>query len=311
MSATLALDVGATKIAWGIIADNQPRSIVAHGRVPTQPQGSTAQEQIKKAIAEVLATGHAFSRVGMGAPGVIESPRGIVRYNGKTIQNWIGTDLRALVHELVDIPVAAANDVRTWGYGEHQLGAHCGARNSDGRVLYISVGTGVGGAIVENGRLLDGPTGSAGEVSELVAADFRGFADRVENIASGASLARYYEVLSKNPDQQQIPWSDPAVQKITLSDMVASDDPLAHEIIRGNLYGLGRTLGAMVSAWDVAAVVLGGGVVALGDIVLDPIVAGVRENALPINQDIPITTSALPDPAPLIAAACFGRDFAE
>ena len=182
MTSTLALDVGATKIGWGFVADEDPTQAVALGKIPTQPAGASPQEQIQKAIQLALEeSGITPARIGIGSPGVIKAPEGLVTYNGDTIKNWAGTNLREVAKEVVDLPCAVHNDVRVWAYGELMLGA---AREfQSGRVLYLSLGTGVGGAVSDNGSLLSGPTGSAGEFSELLCADFRGFADRAENLS--------------------------------------------------------------------------------------------------------------------------------
>lgn len=306
---TLALDIGGTKIAFGIIEDEQPTVIQAEGRVPSQPAGSTIAEQVVVAVKQALeGTDIIPDRVGIGAPGVVLAPRGDIIYNGATIPKWRGTNLTELVHSVIDVPVACHNDVRIWAYGEHHMGA---GQQLSGRVLYVSLGTGVGGAIVNDGEMLQGPTGSAGEVSEIVCADFRGRADRVENIASGPSLARYYEVLSANPEAGKIEWSDPGQATVTLKDVLKkadSGDQLAIDILEGNLYGLGQAVGAIVSAFDISGVVLGGGVTGIGQRIIAPVERGIRATALEPNKNIPVLTSTLAGNAPLIAAAQYARD---
>lgn len=311
-TATLALDIGGTKIAYGIITDDDPTHVIAEGRVPSQPANGSIQEQVKVAVREAAesatASGITIARVGMGAPGVIKAPEGEVTYNGPTIPGWRGTNLTQLVHEVIDVPVVCHNDVRIWAYGEHHLGA---GTQLHGRILYIALGTGVGGAVVDNGELLSGPSGSAGEVSELVCADFRGYADRAENIACGPSLARYYQVLSANPDAGRIEWTSPQDATIDLRgvlDKADNGDALARNILDGNLAGLGRCLGALTSAFDLSGIVLGGGVVGIGARIVEPIERGIRETALVPNKDIPVLTSMLTGNAPLIAAAQYARD---
>ena len=308
MASTLALDIGGTKIAYGLIPDDHPFEIEAEGRVPSQPPGSTIAEQCELAVKEALArASEPPTRVGIGAPGVVLAPQGEIVYNGATIAGWSGTNLTEIVHRHIKAPVACHNDVRIWAWGEHHLGA---GQRLTGRVLYVSLGTGIGGAVIDHGELIDGPTGSAGEFSDLVAADCRGLADRVENIASGPSLARYYEVLSANPDAGRIPWTDPSEAAIELREVLAryeAGDELARTVIDGNLFGLGAMLGPLASAFDVSGIVLGGGVSGIGSVITDPIKRGIRERALRPNKDIPVLTSALRGNAPLVAAAAYAR----
>lgn len=307
-TATLALDIGGTKIAYGIIPDDAPQEVLAEGRVPSQPVGGNILDQVGLALSHAVSQSPLkIQRVGIGAPGIVLAPQGEIIHSGPTIPGWQGSDLGGVVEKHLDAPVACHNDVRIWAFGEHHFGAGQGYA---GRVLYVSLGTGVGGAIVDNGALLEGPTGSAGEISELVCADCRGLADRVENIASGPSLARYYEALQADPHIGQIPWTDPNLASITLPEVIAryrDGDVLAQQVIHGNLSGLGRCLGAVVSAWDLSAVVIGGGVAGIGDIIVQPIVEGLRASALRPNKHIPVLCSQLKGNAPLIAAAAYAR----
>lgn len=307
---TLALDIGATKIAYGMVPDTHPRQVHHTGTVPTQPAGGDPAQQVELAIRQALAdSGISPARVGVGAPGIIETPGGLVRYNGATIPGWTGTRLGELVSRQLQVPVACHNDVRIWAYGEHRLGA--GQVCPAARVLYVSLGTGVGGAVISEGQLLAGPTGSAGEISELLCEDFRGLADRVENIASGTSLARYYNTLRRNPEIRRIPWRAAVADEPELPEIIRrlrAGDQLAGEIIEGNLRGLGRCLGALVSAFDLSAIIIGGGVAELGELVLAPIRAGVREAALLPNREVGVSTSSLRTHAPLVGAAAYARE---
>ncbi|QQU93599.1 ROK family protein [Corynebacterium aurimucosum] len=310
MTSTLALDVGATKIGWGFVTDEDPTQAVALGKIPTQSAGVTPQEQIKKAIQLALEESSITpTRIGIGSPGIIKAPEGLVTYNGDTIKNWAGTNLRAVAKEIVDLPCAVHNDVRVWAYGELTLGA---ARDfQSGRVLYLSLGTGVGGAVSDSGRLLTGPTGSAGEFSELLCADFRGFADRAENIMSGNSLAAYYEEFSTNSASERVQWKERDQLALPLEKVVErmnQGDELASRIIRGNSYGLGRAVAGLVSALDLDAVVLGGGVCQVGAAVEEPFRQAIEDFALKPNRSVAVRITESPATAPLVGAAAFARD---
>lgn len=143
MTVTLALDVGATKIAWGFVDDDSPMTARCVGRIPAQPRGATTGEQIQKAIAQAVDTsGIHPTRIGIGAPGVVLAPQGQVVHNGDTITGWSGTNIRDLAREVIGVACAVHNDVRVWAYGELAVGQ---AREFQyGRVLYLSLGTGVG-----------------------------------------------------------------------------------------------------------------------------------------------------------------------
>lgn len=284
---TLALDIGATKIAYGVVFDDSPLTAHHTGRLPTQPGalpgakpgaqqgGGTPQEQVRRAL-HAGALDYAPARVGMGAPGIIEGTK--VAYAGETLPGWRGTDLRELCPP--GIPLAVANDVRVWAYGEHNLGIQ-----RAGRLLYLALGTGVGGALIENHALAP-----SGEVSELPCADYQGACRRLEDVASGTGLARAY--------------NQAAGTNLDLREIVTRGDALLQRILEGNLAGLGSLLGALATAFALDAVVIGGGVAQIGAAVMDPI----RSSCRPLNRRIPVLTTTLGADAPLLAAARFARD---
>ncbi|MBZ8177339.1 ROK family protein [Corynebacterium poyangense] len=308
--ASLALDIGATKIAVGLVPDDAPTAVLGQFRLPTQGEGYEPRQQIRAAIAQGIrmadTLGYHILRVGMGAPGVVQGPAGMITYNGDTLRNWAGTDLG----ELSPLPTAAHNDVRIMGYGEYHLGI--GQELPDNaRILVVSLGTGVGGAIIDQGQLLTGPTSSAGEISEIRCADFRGLSTRCENSVSGTGLCRYYHVLRHNLQHQEpIPWALSPGQE-SLPEIIRRDDNLIRTIVDGNLFGFGQALGALISAWDLAAVVIGGGVAELGGRIIGPLRHGVQDAVLSINRDVPVIRARLGKNAPLVGAACYARDMIE
>lgn len=262
MSYTLALDIGATKIAWGLFGDSLEHS----GRLATQPH---PREQVIAAVREAAAHGP-IARVGVGAPGIVE--HGIVAHAGPTLPGWKGTNLEELVRQAgVDAPIKCANDVRVWAVGEH-------ARNPiPGRVLYISLGTGVGGAVVDKHELLEG----AGEMSELTCADYTGRARRAEDVASGPALARACGGTDLRAELHNT------------------------KVIAGNMRGFGRMLGGLVSGFGLDAVVLGGGVAGIGELITEPLREGLIDATLAPHKHVPVLVTGAG--SQLAAAAEFAR----
>ncbi|MGO3377831.1 MAG: ROK family protein [Corynebacterium casei] len=300
---TIALDIGGTKIAYGLIPDSSPTTVLASGRIPTQPADSTAQQQVQLALRTALESAAAEGlqpvRVGIGAPGVVDTATGLVTYAGPTMAGWQGTDLYALVQQATGLPGIATNDVRALGLGEYTHGGHDGFS----RVLFISIGTGLGGAVIDRRTLLDSPHATAGEFSELVAADVFGYAQRAETIASGSGLTIYYNDVAAGqvPNVGEITWRDLRPTDIRLEDVAADDEHFA-KILQGNLTGLGLTLGAIATAFDVDALIIGGGMAALGERVLNPLREGLTLGALAPNKSTPVIRANLGDNAPLIGA---------
>ncbi|MFW8623485.1 ROK family protein [Corynebacterium glutamicum] len=294
---TLALDIGATKIAYALVPDNAPTTTLSTGRLGTK-EGDSPIEQIRLVLLAGLKAaeehGLSVARIGMGAPGVILGPEGTIVYNGETLTEWAGTDLRGLSREVLNVPFAAHNDVRVWAYGEHHLGT---GKDLTGRVLYVSLGTGVGGAIIEDGIMMSSPTGTAGEFAEVVCSDHAGLAVRCENVASGTGLTRYYNEAAAT--QLDLP---------AIMEHFHQGDGLAQQIITGNLQGFGQALGALVTVLDLSAVVVGGGVAGIGTPVMDPITAGIFDRVLTPNKSVQVLSTSLGAQAAVIAAAKYARD---
>ncbi|MDO5512489.1 ROK family protein [Corynebacterium sp.] len=292
--ATLALDIGGTKIAYGLVPDDSPHEVIGAGRLPSLALERRTLEQVRAAVATALSTAGDLQvvRCGVGAPGVVRG--GVIASAGDTMPGWAGTEVAGTVAELTGRHVSCDNDVRVWAFGEHHLGA---GEGSQGRVLYLSLGTGVGGAIVDKQQLLDGPTGTAGEAAHLVCADVEGRAVGCEASASGTGLTTYYNARSARPP----------VDLPEIISRMRDGERLAGEIVRGNLRGFGRAVGALATLLDLSAIVLGGGVGSLGEIVRDPFADGVRETILPLKADLPVRTTSLGPAAPLVAAAAYAR----
>lgn len=300
---TITLDIGGTKIAYGLIPDTQPTTVLALGRIPSQPANSTAHQQVclalEKALAAAKTAGLEPARVGIAAPGVVDTATGIVTYAGATMPGWQGTNLYDLVFKETGLPNIATNDVRAFGLGEFKHGGH----SDYSRVLFISLGTGLGGAVIDDRVLLTSPRATAGEFSELVTSDAFGYAQRAELVASGTGLTIYYNDIEEGhtPAIGEIAWRELEPTDTRLED-ITEEDVHFESILKGNLTGLGQTLGAIVTAFDADAIIIGGGLASLGERVLEPIRAGLSSSALAPNKSTPVIRARLGDNSPLIGA---------
>lgn len=335
MALTLALDIGGTKIAWGLIDDHAPRTVIDHGRVPSQPAGGNTADQLEVAVTEALASpaltpadeGASASaasstsekkieRVGVAAAGVIDPNTATVTRAGATMPGWEGTDIAARIVRHIDAPVFAHNDVRVWAFGEHALCRRGSYPHS--RLLYVSLGTGVGGAFVINDDLVAGNRGTAGEISELYCPRYGSGVARCEDVASGPGLvATYHEAVadrdgSSASEVGDRPVSDhdanPAFPSTVtdLLDLERQGNPLAMDVLDHNLHGFGQMLGTLAMGLDLDAIILGGGVSGLGEAITRRIRDGVRNHLAYSVRPCDIRDSALQE-GPLVAAAVYAH----
>ncbi|MEU8800099.1 ROK family protein [Spirillospora sp. NPDC048819] len=260
-----ALDIGGTKIAAALVdADG---TVLRRERTPTPAGGGAA---VLASAARMLdGLGDAPIRaLGVGAPGVVDQDTGRVVSATDVLPGWSGTPVRDVLADLTGLPVTVVNDVRAMAYGEAQAGAGAGLH----RVLHVSVGTGVGGALTTLGRLEHGAHGTAGEIAHLLVSERGpvpcgcGRRDHLEAVASGPAIA------------------------------ATGDAPRA-----GSL--LGRALAGLLAVLDPDAVVIGGGVAQIGAPFLDAVIAAFRAEALPPLRGTPVVPARLGTDAPLVGAA--------
>lgn len=298
---TAALDVGGTKIAYGLVDDASPTDVFSRGRIPAGKNGPGTVDQMRQALKAVITKD--VVRIGVGVPGIISAPEGVVLSAGPTITGWIGLNLRQELAEF-NLPMAFLNDVRSLGYSQTVQDS------SLTRTLFVSLGTGVGGAILDHGQLIETETFSAGEIAGLIVPDFQGKAVRCEDSVSGTGLTAYYNCLRQG---KEITFTLPSDSDISLPEIIQrwhAGEELATHVVEGNLRGFGRGLGAFVSVLDIRQVLVGGGVANIGEELLELIRSGFRETALPPNQSVPIVRARFKDDAPLIGAAAYAVDHA-
>lgn len=265
----MGLDIGGTKLAAGVV-DGDGRLLRTCRTATPRTGGDTVLAAAAALVVQVL-DGEQAAALGVGAPGVIDPVSGTVLSATDVLPGWTGTPVRAALSRSTGLPVTVDNDVRAMALGEVRAGAARGF----GTVLFVSVGTGVGGAIACGGRLRRGGHGTAGEIAHLLAgrngpiACGCGRRDHVEAVASGPAIAA-------------------AGGGAALEDAAAV---------------LGRALAGLVTALDVDAVVVGGGVAQSGEAFFRPLTEALHAEVLPALREVPVLPAALGADAPVIGAA--------
>ncbi|MDA8435496.1 MAG: ROK family protein [Actinomycetales bacterium] len=270
MTTVLALDIGGTKMAAGLVAPDG--SVIAHDRVATPPGGDA--ETLWAAVVGLLdglvaRTGTAYDAVGIGCGGPMVWPQGLV--SPLNIPGWRGFPLLDRVRERYagDRPAAIHNDAVALAVAEHRWGAGRGLEN----VLGMVVSTGVGGGLVLGGRRIDGSSGNAGHVGHVVVdpdgpACPCGGRGCVEAIARGPALAAYAVSLG---------WTG-AETGVDVAAGARAGDPACRAAFEraGRAVGIGVASAAALLDLDVVAI--GGGIAQAGDLFLDPVRAAFAEH---------------------------------
>ena len=301
----VGIDIGGTKIAGGVVdADGR---IVEKLRVDT-PIDTRALADAVVDMARHLAASHDVAAVGVAAAGFVDRERASVIHAPNIA--WRDEPLKATLEARIDVPVTIENDANAAGWAEFRFGA---GRGVDDMVM-LTMGTGVGGAVIASGALYRGGHGIAGELGHL-----RFIRDGLpcgcgqhgclEQYASGRALQREANSIA---DAGGIGAALAArrAQKGTLSGpsisrLVLAGDAGAVEALRRVATALGEACGGFQAVLDPELFVIGGGVAQLGDHLLGPVKIA-YETALPGYGDRPIAEFAIAElgnDAGLIGAA--------
>jgi glucokinase len=300
MSLVIGIDIGGTKIAGGLVTS--AGQVISHRRIPTDSHlgGEHVLESSLNLASQLLGMAdEPVLGIGVGAGGVIDSYRGIVLSASDILPGWAGTDIAGAFKSRFNLPSFADNDVNALAIGELTFGAAKGLES----VVFLALGTGVGGAIVIDGKVHHGAHWSGGELGYLIldpSADARGeFGGRsgtLEAYCSGSGLFQTYVILA-GPD-------DTITDGASIGARALADpDSLAAEAVRQTGRYLGLALVSIANMLDPEMIVIGGGLSSLGDLLLDPARELLRERALPGPSKCPIVRASLGDHASIIGSA--------
>jgi glucokinase len=308
MGLTVGVDVGGTKIAAGVVDENGKVLGVARRDSPAR-DSQAIERDIADLIGE-LALDHDIEGVGVGAAGFIDSTRSTVLFAPNLA--WRNEPLRADLERLTGLPVVIENDANAAAWGEFAYGA--GKDVED--LLLVTVGTGVGGGVVLNGQLHRGAFGVAGEIGHFrvkPGGRICGCGNRGcwEQYASGTALVRDTRELAREGSLIAASLVDRAggdIEAITgplITEAAQDGDAFAVEQLQALGKWLGEGIASLAAVLDPEAVVIGGGVSAAGDLLLDAVRAHFRANLTGRNYRplLEIRTAELGNDAGLIGAA--------
>jgi glucokinase len=307
----IGVDLGGTKLLAGVVDEG----LTVHHRAQRRARGADEAEvldTIVGAVREVLdASELPISGVGFGIPSLVDPATGIAQ---STVHLPLrGVPFRDVMAERLGVPVWVDNDANAALLAEHRAGA---ARDASHAVM-LTLGTGIGGAIIVDGRLVRGVNGGAGEFGHTtvdphgIRCDCGNFGC-LETVVSGRALGRAAERAASEAPDSRLGLALEGGREITgmLATELAHDgDPVARSVVRsmGELLGMG--LANVVNTLNPEIVVIGGGVVAAGDLLLEPARAVVRERALsPSSEHVRVVPSRFGEESGMLGAALLALD---
>lgn len=301
--AVISVDVGGTKIAAGLVCYGEagaPPTLRLRESVPTDAsRGGEAvleriaalvqsvAEQAKQEDARVLG-------VGIATAGRVSAHDGSIAYANEIMPGWTGRPVAARVHAACAMPVAVLNDVQGHALGEARWGAARGARTC----LMVAAGTGLGGAVITDGRVLRGKHGFAGEIGNvrcMVSGEpvgVEGTCAVLESVASGSGIEACYAAAGG----QRLSGAE-------VSARAAAGESLAQRVIAQAGQCLGDAVASLANVLDPELVVLSGSVPKAGAAWRAAVQEGFETQMNAAQRDLPIVPAILGDDAPLVGAA--------
>lgn len=263
---------------------------------------------VVRAIADQVEDGE-IDGVGIGAPGSINWERTSVIYP-PNLPGWEIVDLRKALQVRLgsEMPIFVENDANLAGLGS----AHYGMGRPYDSFIMITLGTGVGGAIIYENKIFRGTNGSAGEIGHMTI-DFEGPVDRygiagaVEAYLGQRFLSRYarYRLLSRDSVIHERAGDDLVdLTPLMLFQAAQDGDTEAREILAWAGHKLGVVLGSAINLLDIRKVIVGGGLAAAGDYIFDSARKAVREYVMPdLRDDVEILRETLGNEVGMLGAA--------
>jgi glucokinase len=280
------IDIGGTKIALAL--ENQAGERIAARRLPTEVGLGPERilENVSRAIEEMLAeTNTELTAVGIGCPGPIDIERGLA-LSPTNLPDWIDFPLVETIKNRFHAPTVLDNDANAAALGEYFYGAGRGFKD----ILYVTISTGIGGAIICEGNIHHGVGASAGEVGHTIVKHdgvrcLCGTRGCLETIASGLSIARRMrETLAARNGKNTAKLDEITAE--TVVEAVRSGDETARGIWDETIKYLAIGIGNAITLLAPEAVVIGGGVSEAGELLLKPLREEIGKNVtmLPIEK---------------------------
>ncbi|MGD0779201.1 MAG: ROK family protein [Dehalococcoidales bacterium] len=311
----IAVDIGGTKIITALFsADGKMRAKDIRSTLAEEGVDSVV-ERFCDAIKELLKANNIsmsqLSAISIACAGGIDTGKGIVVTPSPHLPGWAGLPFAKIVKEKTGVATYIINDASAAALGEQRYGVGKGTNN----LVLLTLGTGIGGGIIINGKLYLGARGGAGELGHTTVEAHGtqcgcGNTGCLEMYASGTAVARdAIERIRRGDKSSLIKMAAGNIDKITaemVGEAAQNGDKLAQDVIAQSAYYLGVGLVNIVNIFNPEMVVIGGGMAALGEMIIAPGRKMVAERAFSINaQSVRIVIGRLGNEAGVYGAAAF------
>lgn len=299
------VDIGGTTVKLGFF--DVEGNLLDKWEIPTRTRdnGSYILPDIAKSIQEKMeekqVDASEVAGVGVGAPGPIDS-EGVVH---KAVNlGWDTFSIKDTLEDILHVPVKAGNDANVAALGEMWKGGGQGSRN----LIVVTLGTGVGGGIIVEGRVLTGAIGAGGEIGHIHVEDVEdeccgcGNKGCLEQYASATGITRLAVRKLASSDKESV-LREGEVSAKTVFDAVKQKDALAIEVAEEFGKYLGDGLSVIAGVVNPETIVIGGGVSKAGEVLMDYIKPHFIKNVFHANRDVKFALATLGNDAGIYGSA--------
>lgn len=303
----IGIDIGGTKIAGALV--DEAGQIVSELKVPTPATDPDAIVDAVVGLVANLSTGQSIVGVGVAAAGFIDADQSEIIYAPNL--SWRNEPFKAKLQAQINLPIIVENDANAAAWAEYRFGAGRGFKH----MVMLTIGTGVGGAVIADSKMLRGGFGIAGELGhirmvpdgQLCGCGSRGC---LESYASGTALLKNAKRLARSGDPKgkrlaELEAENGKLKGEQVYQAIVEGDEGALELLREVGSWLGSAVSSLTAVLDPEIVVIGGGVSAAGNLLIDPIRAAYLEQlpARGYRPELKITTAEFINDAGVVGAA--------
>lgn len=305
---TIGIDFGGTTVKIAVvfqshIIDNAPP-------IATQDFNSRGEliDAMVRVVEDLRARHPGITAVGVGMPGFVNFEKGLV-YQLTNVRDWESVPLKMILKDRVKLPVIVDNDANCMAFAEWK----CGAGRGFQHVIFISMGTGVGGAIIANGQMIRGAFHGAGEIGQC-SIDYRGKRGHYGNLGALEEYVGNGEITAQARDaymKQGIAKSISECSPAALATAAHQGDPTA--LAQWEEIGRMTATAMMNCCWllNPEAIVIGGGVARAGELLFRPIKEHLfAQLSGPFKDHLMVLPAAFGHESGTIGAAALAREMA-
>lgn len=301
----LAIDIGGTKVMVALV-DQEGRIFHLHKEESQAILGKQAlmQQVFRLADAWLQVDSEKVQGIGVTVPGIADSKAGVLKY--APYSGLSDLPIKDLLKDKYDLPVHIDNDVNACAWGEKWFGA----AKECGEFVWMTISTGIGGAIVTDGRLMTGYDGMAGEYGHMVIDEKGercgcGARGCLETMAAGPAWVREIKKAVQAGKKTQLSQYD--LNKLTAKEIAEAarvGDGVAVEVVKNAAVSIGRALSWVINVLNPEQIFLGGGLMEADDLLLPGIRKEAYKRAISARyRKIPIVKTSLGYQAALLGAA--------